>query len=157
MSRTSLDVALLAPVPLEHLVDGSEVCEQEGRVAYGSRAWEVFRQLDEIREGMPVDVYIYASHSPGPVSLQVSWHAIYIGHGDSIGGAHPDGMKFRPPSTRKYPDDNLGHWAIFWEVEALRELPPEARIPTGQFQGFGKPKPYKKNFVPEGPILVSRP
>jgi hypothetical protein len=157
MTMTSLDVALLAPVPLEHLRDGAMVCEREGRVAYGSRAWEVFRQLDEIRDDMPVDVYIYASHSPGPLRLEVSWHALYVGHVESIRGAHPNGMRLRPPSTAKYPDDNVGHWAVFWEVEQLRELPSEGRIPTGEFRGLNKRKSYKRNFVPEGPMLVTHP
>jgi len=155
MTTTTLDVALLAPVPLEHLLDGAIVCKTEGCVAFGSRAWEVFRKLDEIRNGLPVDVYIYASHSPGPLRLEISWHARYIGHVESIGGAHPEGMRFRPPSTAKYADDNLGYWAVFWEVEQLRKLPPTERIPTGEFRGLNKRKPYKRNFVPEGPILIT--
>jgi hypothetical protein len=63
MTTTTATVALLAPVPLEHLVDGVEVCAREGKVAFGSRAWEVFKQLDEIRAEAPVDVYVYASHA----------------------------------------------------------------------------------------------
>jgi hypothetical protein len=157
MTTTTLDVALFAPVPLEHLLDGAIVCEEEGRVAFGSRAWEVFRKLDDIRDGLPVDVYIYASHSTGPIHLVVSWHAQYISHVESIGGAHPEGMRVRPPSTAKYIDDNLGHWAIFWEVEQLREIPPDERIPTGEFRGLNKHKPYKQNFIPEGPILIVHP
>lgn len=157
MSITTFDVALLAPVPLEHLKDGAIVCEKEGRVAFGSRAWEVFRKLDELRYDLPVDVYIYASHSEGPLRLEVSWHARYIGHVESIGGTHPEGMKFRPPSTAKYEDDNLGYWAVFWEVEQLCELSLEERIPTGGFRGLGKHKPYRRNFVPEGPILIEHP
>jgi hypothetical protein len=42
MSNTQ-EVALLAPVPLEHLIDGVAVCDQQGKVAFGSRAWEIFR------------------------------------------------------------------------------------------------------------------
>lgn len=126
-------------------------------MAFGSRAWEVFRKLDQLREGRPVDVYIYASHSPGAVIFEVSWHARYIGHVESINGAHRQGMRFRPPSTAKYVDDNLGHWAIFWEVEQLRELAREKRIPTGELTGFDKHKSYKQHFVPEGPIIVNHP
>jgi hypothetical protein len=113
--------------------------------------------LDEIRDDLPVDVYIYASHSPGPLRLEVSWHARYIGHVESIGGAHPQGMHFRPPSTAKYEDDNLGYWAVFWEVEQLRRLPLEKHIPTGEFHGLNKRQPYRRNFVPEGPTLVAHP
>ena len=97
--------------------------EREARVAFASRAWEAFRKLDDLRNGLVVDVYIYASHTEGPPVLQATWHARDVGHVDSINGAHPAGMRYRPPSTVKYPTDNQGHWAIFWEVEALRELP----------------------------------
>jgi hypothetical protein len=57
--KTAAQVALLAPVPLQHLRSGQTKAECEGRVAFGSRAWEVFRKLDALREGMPVDVFIY--------------------------------------------------------------------------------------------------
>ena len=63
MTISAKNVALLAPVPEEHLLDGVNVIHVEGRVAFGSRAWEVFRELDALRKGDPVDVYIYASHA----------------------------------------------------------------------------------------------
>jgi hypothetical protein len=157
MSSTARDVALLAPVPFEHLADAKAVCEAQGKAAFGSRAWETFRKLDSIRDGLPVDVFIYASHSPGPLRLEVSWHARYTGHVDGLNGAHPAGMRFRPASTGNYADDNSGHWAIFWEVEQLHELSHEQRIKTMSFQGYEKRKPYKRNFVPEGPTLIQRP
>lgn len=155
MAATVLHIALLAPVPLEHLQDGAVVCQQQGRVAFGSQAWEVFRQADNLRRGLPVDVYIYASHSPSPLHLEVSWQGRYIGHVSSIGGAHPQRMRFRPPSTAKYPDDM--QWAIYWEVEKLHQLPEDRRIPTGDFCGFNKRRGYGRNFVPEGPILITHP
>ena len=154
---TTQEVALLAPVPLEHLIDGQAVCDQQGKVAFGSRAWEIFRKLDELRDGQPVDVYIYASHAPGRPSFKVSWKGIYLGHVEGIHGAHPQGMLFRPPSTAQYEDDNFGHWAVFWEVAQLRKLAPEEHIPTGRFYGWDKRRLYEKNFIPEGPILVHQP
>lgn len=63
--QTAAHIALLAPVPLEHLLDGETTARTEGKVAFGSRKWDTFRQLDALREGMPVDVYIYASHPDG--------------------------------------------------------------------------------------------
>jgi len=150
------DVALLAPVPHEHLQDGAQICQREGRVAFGSRAWELFRELDRLRGHLPVDVYVYASHS-NALTFDVSWHARYIGHVHSINGAHPAGSKCRPPSTFKYADDNQGYWAIFWEVEDLRELSREDRIAIKTLRGYGRRAAYGKNFVPEGPILIERP
>lgn len=157
MTATASNIALLAPVPLEHLLDGAIVCQEQGRVAFGSRAWEVFRKLDELRGEKPVDVYIYASHSPGPPSFTISWHGRYVGHVEGDNGTHPEGMRLRPPSTAKYIEDNLGHWAVFWEVGELRELSPKECIRTGDFCGFDKRKQYKRNFVPEGPIIVEHP
>jgi hypothetical protein len=134
-----------------------EVCQREGRVAFGSRAWEVFRKLDELRNGLPVEVYIYASHGPGIRGIVVSWSGIYVGHVESVNGAHPEGMRFRPPSTGKYEDDNRGYWAVFWEIEELHSLDESEHIPTGRFWGFDKRKSYGGNFVPEGPILIRHP
>src|SRR3974377_1608977 len=139
---TAAHVALLAPVPLEHLVDGCTTAKREGRVAFGSRAWQVFRELDQLRKGLPVDVYIYASHTGEYPAPQISWRGRYIGHVESIGGAHPDGMRYRPSSTAKYLNDNSGHWAVFWEVEELEPVPVHQCIPLVEFTGFDKEKPY---------------
>jgi hypothetical protein len=155
--NTAGHVALLAPVPHEHLIDGADVVCAEGRVAFGSRAWEVFRELDGLRKGLAVDVYLYASHLEPPDPLEASWRARYVGHVESVGSAHPAGMRYRPPSTAKYPNDNSGHWAVFWEVDDLAELPTHRRIQIAQMTGFGKPKRYGHPFVPEGPILIEHP
>jgi len=155
--ETAAHIALLAPVPLEHLLDGRTTAQSEGKVAFGSRAWEVFRELDAQRKAMPVDVYIYASHSDGQQEFDVSWHARYIRHLESMMGAHPDGMKYRPPSTAKYPSDNSGYWAVFWEVEDLQPLLKEQRLLLASLTGFGKKKPYGHAFPPEGPLLIEHP
>ena len=41
--------AILAPVPLEHLQSGKNIAVKEGFVAFGSRKWELFRRVDEMR------------------------------------------------------------------------------------------------------------
>jgi hypothetical protein len=156
MEDTARNVALLAPVPLEHLLDGQTISAKEGRVAFGSRAWEIFRELDDLRRGQPVDVYIYASRADEP-TFEVAWHARYVGYVESFDGAHPAGMRYRPPSTGKYPTDNKGHWAIFWEVQGLRQLPARDRLRLADLTGSGKGKPYGRGFVPEGPILIEHP
>lgn len=154
---TATHVALVAPVPLVHLVDGCQTCATQGKVAFGSRAWETFRELDVLRKGMPVDVYLYASHADGHHDFEVSWRGRYIRHVESIGGAHPDQMQFRPPSTASNPSDNSGHWAVFWEVEDLEQLPVHQRLALAEFTGFGKAKAYGHSFPPEGPLLVEHP
>jgi hypothetical protein len=155
--QTCSNVALLAPVPLEHLVDGRLVAQQRGRVAFGSRVFELFRELDKLRHGLPVDVYIYPSHAGGVRVFEVSWRGVYVGSVESQDGAHPEGMKYRPPSTAKYPADNLGLWAVFWEVAELQEIVQSKRMSVGQFTGFGKKKSYGHSFPPEGPLLVEHP
>jgi hypothetical protein len=157
MLEIAINVALLAPVPRVHLEHGRIVCDAEGRVAYGSRAWEVFRELDRLRHGLPVNVYIYPSHSDPPSLLETSWKALYIGHVESQGGAHPEGMRFRPESTAWFPSDNEGFWAVFWEVTNLREVPVPERIKISDFTGYGKRGHYKRDFIPEGPLLVELP
>ena len=156
--ETAPHIALLAPVPEEHLIDGQEVAKAAGRVAFGSRAWELFRKLDSLRKGMPVDVYIYASAPASKdAEFAVSWRARYIRHVDSLGGAHPDGMLYRPSSTKRYANDNSGYWAVFWEVEDLRRLPENEHMSPAEFTGFEKAKQYQHPFPPEGPILIEHP
>ncbi|MGY3138428.1 hypothetical protein ACVWZM_009110 [Bradyrhizobium sp. USDA 4501] len=43
------DFAILAPVPLEHLQSGADIAHKTGFVAFGSRKWELFRKVDELR------------------------------------------------------------------------------------------------------------
>lgn len=143
-------VALLAPVPSVHLEDGETVCRKRGKVAYGSRNWELFRTLDRDRDGLTVDTFIYASQV-GDHKHVVSWHAYYTGHVESIGGAHPNGARFRPPSTM---DDGTGYWAVFWEVTNLERISP---IPIAEFRGLNALKNYDKLFLPEGPVRVENP
>ncbi len=157
LSQTASHVALIAPVPHEHLLDACKTIEQEGKVAFGSMKWELFRELDSLREGLQVNVFIYASHTDDYPAPEVKWQGQYIGHVESRGGAHPDGMRFRPASTGKYSNDNSGHWAAFWELAVLQQVPPGKRIQLADLTGFGKKKAYGHPFVPEGPLLIEHP
>ena len=64
------EVALLAPVPLEHLIDGLSVCDQQGKVAFGSRAWEIFREAYKNVSGLARTVR-GPSMSTNPGKVQV--------------------------------------------------------------------------------------
>lgn len=150
------EFALLAPVPFVHLDDGYEICTRKGKVAFGSRAWEVFRELDLLREGATIPVLIYASMTNADGPAKISWEADYIGHVESKNGAHPAGMEFRPPSTGEHASDNLGWWAVFWEVSGLDQLVPEKQIEVQRIQSRSD-QFYKSTFVPEGPIIVQNP
>ncbi len=157
MDKTAANIALLAPVPLEHLMDGQQTIRAKGKVAFGSGVFERFLKLDELRKGLPVDVYIYESHGQGQYDFRVSWRARYIGYVNSIFGAHPDGMTFRPASTGLYEADNSGHWAVFWEVDSLKTIPEDDRQHVGDFSGYGKKKAYGNAFSPRGPLLIEHP
>lgn len=155
--QTAAHIALLAPVPLKHLVASNKKTDDVGRVAFGSGAGDRFRKLDTFRMELPVDVYIYASDDPDGRTSHVSWRARYIGHIKGKTGAHPDGVMYRPKSTSKYPGDNSGYWPVFWEVEDLHRLPNDQRIPLADLTGFGKKKAYGQGFFPRGPLLIEHP
>ena len=61
--ETAAHIALLAPVQRCHLESALETETPEMRSAFGTRAWELFNELNQRRAGLPVDVYIYESHS----------------------------------------------------------------------------------------------
>jgi hypothetical protein len=148
-----MSVALLASVPEEHLVSGMEKVQSEGRVAFGSKNWELFSRLDSLVEGIRCDVLIYASDPSSPINPPTAtWTARYVGSSLAVNGAHSQGMKYRPNSTLKYPLDNKGNWVVFWEINNLGQLQPGIKI--GALRGYEKPNRYLKDFIPHGPILI---
>jgi hypothetical protein len=148
-----MSVALLAPVPEEHLISGQETLSKAGKVAFGSKNWELFNKLVELLKGDECDVLLYASDAARPLNPPVAtWSARFAGFTVAVNGAHKDGMKYRPTSTTKYPLDNQGSWAVFWEVTNLRPITPGVKI--NLLRGFEKPRSYLKNFIPKGPILI---
>ena len=152
-----VNIALLAPVPREHLDSALNTVQKVAKVAFGSRKWDVFDKLDKKREGKPVNVYIYESYGDGQYDFRVSWHARYLGKLEAVNGAHPN-KDFRPDSTAKYPGDNEGgDWVLFWEVDSLQKLPELERVHVGTFAAYGKKKPYGNSFAPRGPLLVNQP
>ncbi|MGI8757496.1 MAG: hypothetical protein ACR2MB_16890 [Acidimicrobiales bacterium] len=142
--------AILAPVPLVHLLDGAEVCDREGKVAFGSQAWSFFAHLDD-HDGRGDPVLIYASHGDGARPV-VTWIATYLRYVHSKGGAHPDRDRYRPRSCLQ--EDREGFWAGFYEVANLRPLDAREVVPIGAL-GDANGRPYRKAFIPEGPTSVS--
>ena len=125
--KTAEDIALLAPVPLIHLVSGETM---KGLVAFGSRAYKLFLKLDELRGSDVTDVYIYASHSGG--SPVVSWKARYVRSVPAESGVYPKHLENpRPSSTFTDTPDS----AVFWVVEDLKRL--KLPTPIGELRGRG--------------------
>lgn len=151
------EAALLAPVPYEHLVSGLEVSRKEGKVAFGSRAFEVFRAVETIADHGTLPVFIYASSDAAQMPPRATWRANYVSSVETNNGRHPAGMRFRPPSTEANIGDNLGHWAVFWEVTKLMQVGYKEGIQMDGFYGYRSKKRYLKNFRPEGPVIVENP
>ena len=149
--------ALLAPVPEEHLVAGSAVADMYGKVAFGSRAWEVFRNLDVLRGDHPVTAYLYASHPVEHRGPKVTWEGLYVGHVESRGGAYPGSKRLRPPTTAEYQEDRAGYWAVYWHVSSLQPLDADEWVDIADLRNFKTQRRYGQGFVPEGPIVVGHP
>jgi len=159
--------AILAPVPEIHLLSAmeniarlkNELSDELIKTAFGSKDFELFRKVDELRGDQSIEVFIYASHSNAdqPLNSQASWHGLYIGHVQSHHGRYPGNPKFRPPSTNTDKPD----WAIFWEVQELKPLDPldplDPPIKIGSLRGLDKKQCYKPRFIPEGPLLIEYP
>ena len=151
------DFSILAPVPLEHLQSGTEIASSTGFVAFGSRMWELFRKVDELRGDARVTVLTYTSNDEVPAKdiFIVSWVGWYVGCEESGNGKHSKGMTHRPPTTGQYTSDNQGHWAVFWHVRDLRELPAAQRLPISAIQTVKGG--WRKSAPPRGPELVATP
>jgi len=158
MGNIETDIALLAPVPYEHL----DSARSMKRVAFSSRSDEIWR-LDQLRGGKNVDVYIYASHAGIPEPA-VTWKARFVEMVQAVGGVYPDphrANEVRPLTTVTDTPDAL----VFWEVEDLIELKtlpnPEPPIPLYRFRTWVDPNKYnEKNrgkvvkVPPYGPTLI---
>ena len=141
--------AILAAVPEVHLISGQDVCLNQGKVAFGSMAFEAFRKVDEMREDKAVEILIYASDAANrPLNTEVTWHGLYIGHVQSRGGRYLKGSQFRPPSTAS----EKPIWAIFWEVQDLKPL--SSPIAIASLKGLERGSNLKSRFVPESPLLI---
>lgn len=156
--------AILAPVPEMHLISGLEAIAaqldsddlppgQRPKVAFGSMDFEVFGEVETLRNGRAVEVFIYASHASGdqPLNPEVTWGGLYIGYAGSRRGRYPGKSIYRPTSTTT----DSPTWAVFWEVLELAPL--KTPIPIGKLQGRNKKSNYQARFIPEGPSLIEFP
>jgi hypothetical protein len=152
-----MDAALLAPVPEVHLLDGLTTVRFYGKAAYGSRSWEVFRDLDQLRGDEPPVAYLYASHVAQNVGPKVTWEALHIGHIEARSGSYPGNLKYRPTSATEHPADLAGHRAVYWHLADLKQLPREDWVDIADIRRYRTQMPFGKGFVPEGPIIVGNP
>lgn len=145
------EVALLTPVPLEHLESGLAVCEREGRVAYGTESGMVLSELAALAKDAECTVLFYASHTSSSGPARVTWSARFLGLVEAKSGRHPEHNRLRPRST-----DSDGDWLIFYEVADLKKLEPADQLTLGSLKTT-KGKKLAKTFIPQGPTLIENP
>ncbi|GAB4381648.1 MAG: hypothetical protein Kow00121_40670 [Elainellaceae cyanobacterium] len=158
------DFAILVPVPEMHLISGLEAVaaqldlddlppDYSPKVAFGSMDFEVFGQVEKLRGGKAVDVFIYASHAKGeqPLNPEVTWRGLYVSYVASRRGRYPGKSMYRPQATAADPPT----WAVFWEVQELEQL--KKSVPIGGLRGKNKKTNYPARFIPEGPVLIEYP
>lgn len=157
-------LAILAPVPERHLVSGLEAIaaqfdsdelppDQPPKVAFGSMDFEVFGEVEKIRGGKAIEVFIYAADAKGdqPLNPEVTWRGLYIGYVGSRRGRYPGKSIHRPQSTATDPPT----WAVFWELQELEPL--KKPVAIGKLRGKDKKTNYQPRFIPEGPVLIEYP
>jgi len=157
---STVDFAILAPVPLEHLESGLIVATETGYVSFGSDKFELFRKADEFRGDQKVPTLLYASYEgvAAKLTFTVAWTGWYIGHVEDYFDKFLDEKTHRPPTTVKHhpTGDNATGWGIFWRVEELQKLPEGENVEIRQLESFTTGS-WRKDAPPRGPALVRRP
>ena len=152
MTEPTADVALLTPVPYEHLVSGLQTCSREGFVSYGTDAAMVLAELMSLIDpDHPADILIYASHTSGGGPPRATFRARFVSFDGAIGGRVKAAWAgYRPETTA-----TDGSWTGFYLVRDLREL--ELPVPISALRKQGNKGKLSKTFVPQGPIIIDTP
>ncbi|MEP0922464.1 hypothetical protein [Leptolyngbya sp. ST-U4] len=156
--------AILVSVPEMHLISGLEAIaaqldsedlppDQLPKVAFGSMDFELFGEVEKLRGGKAIEVFIHAADAKGdqPLNPEVTWRGWYVGYVASRRGRYPGKSIYRPPSTATDPPT----WAVFWEAQELEQL--KKPIPIGHLRGKGKKTSLQARFIPESPVLIEYP
>jgi hypothetical protein len=134
------DVALLAPVPVEHLRSALEKPNPEARAVFSTNRSNTLDKLEKLLGGQRTEVYICDGAPKG----KVTWRATFERLVD------PADTKYRPESTKTDTPSNT-----YYEVSNLRHLPESEWISVDQFCGHGKAGHYAANYRPRTPTLVN--
>lgn len=153
MNQAKADIALLTPVPEEHLVSGIETCRETGFVSFGTEAGEVLSELRSLVDAdHEADIYFYASQtSPGTSAKTVTYIARFVGYEGAPEAKKKGWDKYRPRST-----ENDGKWSSFYLVSNLRRLDAPIAISSLPKRN-GKGRKLAKSFIPIGPTLIDSP
>jgi hypothetical protein len=161
MAVGNADFALLAPVPLEHLIDGILITRARKYVSFGSQKWDLFRQIERERAGRPVPTLIYASQdeSRSELKYKVDWLGWYIGSTEDSEEKRQDEHEgHRPPSTYNYRNlgDSAYGWAVFWRVLGLVQVPRDQAHEIRELQSL-RTGVARKAGAPRGPERIELP
>jgi len=152
MNEPAADVALLAPVPLQHLESGLQICDADGFVVFGSDAGIMlseFRNLVDAEH--PADILFYASHTPIKGVPAATFRGRFVDYDEAKGGrAKKEWQQFRPPSTA-----SDGTWMTFYRVTDLRAL--DAPVALSSLTKRGGKSKLATTFVPLGPLIIDTP
>lgn len=156
--------AILDSVPEMHLTSGLEAIaaqldaddlppDQLPKVAFGSMDFELFGEIEKLRNGKAIEVFIHAADAKGdqPLNPEVTWRGWYVGYVASRRGRYPGKSIYRPASAAT----DRPTWAIFWEVQELELL--KQPIPIGQLRARGKKTNLQARFIPDNAALIDYP
>jgi len=150
-----MGIAVLAPVPASILKSAIETCVTAGRVAFGSKVWNVFdKATTEYGKGIPV-LICPTGRKDDPDELcpsvgYVNFRSLYLGTVQAVAGRHPN-PDVRPSATISDTDD----WDFFWEVSNLHKLAKQDQIAITDLISEGNGKPLTKSYPLYRPILVT--
>jgi hypothetical protein len=152
MAEPDADVALLTPVPEEHLISGFDVCANLGSVAFGSDSVMVLSEYAHLVVDSTAYVLFYASHSTASTTPAATYRARFVKYVGALatGKAPPSCCDVRPPSTV-----TDGPWQSFYVVNNLCKL--DEPIPLTKLSKANVKTKLKANFVPLGPLIVATP
>lgn len=152
MSEPTADVALLTPVPEQHLISGIQRCQESGFVAFGTDSGMVLTEFrnasdDEHR----ADILFYASESASSGPPVATYRGRFEGYDGAIAGKPKSAWAaFRPHTTA-----TDGAWQSFYLVSNLRKL--DQPVPLMSLSKHGSKGKLAKNFMPIGPLIIDTP
>lgn len=152
MPEPNADVALLTPVPEEHLISGVETCAERGAAAFGTDAGMTLAEFAALARDSTADVLFYASHAATAGALAATYRARFLRYegARANGKAGPSASDFRPPTT-----ETDGPWQSFFVVSDLRKL--ETPIPLARLSKLNGKGKLSAMFKPHGPLIIDTP
>lgn len=152
MVDPTADVALLTPVPQQHLESGLKRCAETGFVAFGTDSGMVLSKFRiAIDADHPADILFYASETSKAGPPSATYRGRFAGYDGAIAGrAKKAWAQHRPPTT-----EHDGAWQSFYLVSDLQKL--EIAIPLSSLTKHGKKGKLAKAFVPLGPLIIETP